>query len=265
MSACPVCGSESVAIGFVPARFPLRRCARCGHRFLELGGFDVSAAYGDGYEGFRPDATFDARMRAFFEQHVLPRAPGGSLLDVGCGGGALLRIATALGFDALGFDLSPAAVAACEAKGLRAVAGDFLTHDFGAQRFGLITCWDVLEHLPDPRPFVERAHALLEPGGWFVAKVPLHGEVSVRAVASIPRLAGPVLSVPVHVQFYTRHSLDGLLGDRFAPKRWIEGGGMHRRATEGNLRRRLARRVVRAIHTASGDASLVVLAQRPVG
>jgi SAM-dependent methyltransferase len=263
MSACPICGSESRALGLVPARFPLRRCRRCGHRFAELDGYDVEGAYVEGYEGFRDDATFDARIRAFLEQHLLPRAQSGPLLDVGCGGGTVLRIAGGLGFDALGFDLSEAAVEACRSKGLQAIAGDFTRHDFADRRFRVITFWDVLEHLPEPGPFLARAHALLEPGGWLIAKVPLHGDWSLRTAGAVPRLAAPVLGVPVHVQFYTQESLDELLGPRFVQKRWIELGPMREGASGGRVRRRLARRVVRSIHALSGDGNLVVVAQRP--
>jgi PAS domain-containing protein len=108
-----------------------------------------------------------------------------------------------------------------------------------------------------------RAHALLEPGGWLIAKVPLHGDWSLRTAGAVPRLAAPVLGVPVHVQFYTQESLDELLGPRFVQKRWIELGPMREGASGGRVRRRLARRVVRSIHALSGDGNLVVVAQRP--
>jgi SAM-dependent methyltransferase len=263
MARCTVCGSETRVLGGRGAAFPLSLCPRCGHRFAEVGGYDLSRAYGEDYDGFRPDLRFEESLRAFFRAHVVPRAPEGKLLDVGCGAGTALRIAGEFGFDALGFDVSQAAADACVAKGLRAVAGDFVRHDFGDSRFRMVTFWDVLEHLPDPAGAVRRSFELLEPGGWFLAKVPLHGKLSVIASGLVPRLAAPVLAVPEHVQFFTRQSLDTLLGARFTQKRWIELEAMRTPSTGGGLRRRFARRVVRAIQTASGDANLVVIAQRP--
>jgi SAM-dependent methyltransferase len=48
---------------------------------------------------------------------------------------------------------------------LEGVEGDFLTHDFGGQRFDVITHWGVLEHFDDPGPILRRSAQLLAPGG----------------------------------------------------------------------------------------------------
>jgi SAM-dependent methyltransferase len=262
MIPCPICGGASRAMGLLPSRFPLRSCPECSHRFADVGDYDLSSAYGEGYEGFREDPVFGARVRSFFREQLLARTKPGPLLDVGCGGGTAVRVAGELGFEALGFDVSEAAAELCASKGLAAIAGDFPSYDFGERRFRVITFWDVLEHLPRPTRFVDRAFELLEPGGWLVAKVPLHGQGSVRLAGAVPRLARSVLGVPMHIQFFTEPSFDRMLGPRFVEQRRIDIGAMREPTKGGRLRRRLARRIVRTIHETSGDGNLVVLAQR---
>lgn len=50
--------------------------------------------------------------------------PGSSVLDVGCGDGALLAALRAMGCDARGMEIDPANVAECVARGLSVIQGD---------------------------------------------------------------------------------------------------------------------------------------------
>lgn len=51
--------------------------------------------------------------------------------------------------------------------------GDLETFDYGARRFDLIVCWDVLEHLERPHAAIERLVGALQPGGRLIVKGPL--------------------------------------------------------------------------------------------
>jgi SAM-dependent methyltransferase len=51
--------------------------------------------------------------------------------------------------------------------------GDLETFDYGARRFDLVVCWDVLEHLERPEAAIERLVAILQPGGRLIVKGPL--------------------------------------------------------------------------------------------
>ena len=54
-------------------------------------------------------------------------------------------------------------------KSVRGLQGDFLDHDFGDQRFDIVTCLQVLEHVPQPKRF---ARKLLSIGDRVVVSVP---------------------------------------------------------------------------------------------
>ena len=97
---------------------------------------------------------------------------GKTVLDIGCGGGILAESMAARGATVTGIDLAPGplAVARLHLKetGLnvdyRAVAAE----DFAAERpaaFDVVTCMEMLEHVPDPASTVAACARLVKPGG----------------------------------------------------------------------------------------------------
>jgi len=108
------------------------------------------------------------------------RVPAGRLLDVGCGPGLLLDEARALGYDAMGLELSrDAARHAREALGLdvREIALEDFEDDEG---FDVVVLADVIEHLEDPLGGIERCARLLRPGGALCVVTPDPSSVAAR-------------------------------------------------------------------------------------
>ena len=90
----------------------------------------------------------------------------GRLLDVGAGDGAFLQAAVDEGWEAVG--LEPAAERDREdERGFRIIAGTVDDLD-SAERFDVITLWDVIEHVDDPRGLIEKCVSLLNIGGYLV-------------------------------------------------------------------------------------------------
>ena len=103
----------------------------------------------------------------------LGEIPHDSVLDVGCGTGAMLeRIAERWpGGDFAGVDLSPAMVLAAQEKlGSRAhiQPGDAEALPFPDRRFQSVLCCDSFHHYPDPQAALKEIHRVLEPGGVFL-------------------------------------------------------------------------------------------------
>ena len=99
---------------------------------------------------------------------------GKRVLDVGCGGGILADSMARRGADVLGIDLAakPLKVAqlhAIEAAtpriAYREVAVEALAAEMPAQ-FDVVTCMEMLEHVPDPGSVVASCARLVKPGGW---------------------------------------------------------------------------------------------------
>ena len=97
---------------------------------------------------------------------------GKTVLDVGCGGGILAESMAARGAAVTGIDLAekPLKVAQLHLleSGLqvdyRLVAAETLAQE-GPETFDIVTCMEMLEHVPDPSATVTACAELLKPGG----------------------------------------------------------------------------------------------------
>ncbi len=97
----------------------------------------------------------DQKMQ--FRHHAcLDLIKEGTVLDVGCGDGLLLKLLTDRGVTAEGVDFSPEAVRKCEAKGIKATLHD--TNNplpFPDNMFDYVLAIDVLEHQYHPLPLLK--------------------------------------------------------------------------------------------------------------
>jgi 2-polyprenyl-6-hydroxyphenyl methylase/3-demethylubiquinone-9 3-methyltransferase len=97
---------------------------------------------------------------------------GKQALDVGCGGGILSEAMARAGAQVLGIDLSQRVLDVAELHALegkvaveyRAVAAEDLAQERPAA-FDVVTCMEMLEHVPDPAASVAALAALAKPGG----------------------------------------------------------------------------------------------------
>ena len=99
---------------------------------------------------------------------------GKKILDVGCGGGILSESMARRGADVTGIDLGSenlkAATVHAEQSGLSAtlryqhVAVETFATEHAAQ-FDVVTCMEMLEHVPDPASIVQACYDMLAPGG----------------------------------------------------------------------------------------------------
>ena len=97
---------------------------------------------------------------------------GARVLDVGCGGGILAESMAARGADVTGIDLSekPLAVAALHGleSGIVVKYERIAAEDIAAREpasFDVVTCMEMLEHVPDPAAVVQACATLVKPGG----------------------------------------------------------------------------------------------------
>lgn len=96
------------------------------------------------------------------------------VLDVGCGGGILADAMARKGARVLGIDLSTKALkvaqlhameAQTEGVSYREISAEALAFE-RAEQFDVVTCMEMLEHVPDPASVVRACAALVKPGGW---------------------------------------------------------------------------------------------------
>lgn len=102
---------------------------------------------------------------------------GARLLDVGCGRGDFVRGMQARGWEAMGLDPSPRAVAAAQRQGLPVVQGTLATCAWPAGYFHAITFLDSFEHCSHPRATLAAVVRLLAPGGELLIRFPNFGSI----------------------------------------------------------------------------------------
>ena len=98
---------------------------------------------------------------------------GKKVLDVGCGGGILTESIAQSGADTCGIDLSQKALKVAELHALevgatltyRSIAVEALAEE-QPEQYDVVTCMEMLEHVPDPASIVQACADLVKPGGW---------------------------------------------------------------------------------------------------
>jgi len=97
---------------------------------------------------------------------------GKKVVDIGCGGGILAESIAQSGADTTGIDLSEKALKVAELHALevganltyRAISAEDLAQE-QAEQYDVVTCMEMLEHVPDPASVVRACAALCKPGG----------------------------------------------------------------------------------------------------
>ena len=137
----------------------------------EIGKFDaIAGRFWDEHGPFRPLHQLNpVRMRFITERAV---TAGARAIDVGCGGGLVSEGLARAGATVTGIDLAEGMIEVARlhaaAHGLsidyRLAAGEALAaQEPGA--FDIVTCMEMLEHVPDPASMLTTLAALTRPGG----------------------------------------------------------------------------------------------------
>src|SRR5271165_464622 len=131
---------------------------------------DLAHRWWDPKGAFRPLHELNPVRLQWIENQV--RLAGCSVVDVGCGGGILAEAMSARGARVLGIDLAGKSLQVARLHALesgaaveyRAVAAEELAQQQPAQ-FDLVTCMEMLEHVPDPAQTIAACAQLVRPGG----------------------------------------------------------------------------------------------------
>ena len=97
---------------------------------------------------------------------------GQKVLDVGCGGGILSEAMAQRGAEVTGIDMGEAPLAVARLHQLesgvevtyRQITAEALAEEMPGQ-FDVVTCLEMLEHVPDPASIIQACYSLVKPGG----------------------------------------------------------------------------------------------------
>jgi len=184
---CTICGSRHLHYSFTLKQHRIVRCDDCGFMLSNPQPTDeiLDRIYDENYILFSPDHEMlehiEALKKSTAERYLdllLPSgcSSSGSLLEIGCGAGYLLSRAAARGLTVTGVDYSPYACEIARRK-LEGFPGEVIQGEISAltgqkQHFDYIVFCDVLEHVRDPRNFLQSVNNLLKPNGTIFCIVP---------------------------------------------------------------------------------------------
>jgi len=129
--------------------------------------------YGYRHLSTGPLAGLLTPLAALFTETTAPKfVAGGRLLDVGCGNGRFLRTMRSLGWMVDGVEFSDDGVRVCRKAELPVHHGDLASAAFPDAHFDVITVRHVIEHIPEPQPFIRELARILKPGGTLIMETP---------------------------------------------------------------------------------------------
>lgn len=134
---------------------------------------DLAHRWWDPESEFRPLHQINPLRLAWIEQ-LAGGLGGKQVLDVGCGGGILADSMARKGAEVLGIDLATKALRVAQLHALEAQTSGVTYREVAAEalaaecpaRFDVVTCMEMLEHVPDPASVVAACSTLVKPGGW---------------------------------------------------------------------------------------------------
>jgi 2-polyprenyl-6-hydroxyphenyl methylase/3-demethylubiquinone-9 3-methyltransferase len=132
----------------------------------------LAARWWDPESEFRPLHQINP-LRLGWIERLAGSLAGRSAIDVGCGGGILAEAMARKGAQVTGIDLADKALKVAELHGLESgvqVRYEKIAAEAMAERepaaFDVVTCMEMLEHVPDPASTVAACARMARPGGW---------------------------------------------------------------------------------------------------
>lgn len=133
-------------------------------------------AFEERYRG--PRELIKSRLNAYlpFIEPLLAQQDSAKAIDLGCGRGEWLELASELGFNAVGVDLDDGMLAACLERKLNAQKADALKtlRELSEESVVLVSAFHVVEHMAftDVRVLIREALRVLKPGGLLILETP---------------------------------------------------------------------------------------------
>lgn len=221
---CPACSLKKYKMEFSKGGFKFVRCDYCKTLFISPrpGGELLSAYYSRGKSGEywskvifpatekkRREMIFVPRVelvKALLNKHRLP-APK-ILLEVGAGWGQFLEVAREkrLAKNYIAVEPSEGCADKLKEKGFRVIK-EMIENVKIKEKIDAIACFELIEHLFDPKEFIKSCYRLLAPGGIIILSTPNESGFDLRVLGKLSdNIAGPN-----HLNYFNRASLEKLL------------------------------------------------------
>lgn len=192
---CPLCECFDPKVWLTgPDRFngrkkhyKLLRCPACSLVWLHEPPppAEMGQHYGDDYDRVIASAAEAPDHWLGRRDEVISHKSGGVALDLGCGSGGFLSTLKNPSWKLYGIEMSEAMAKVAEHRsGADVFVGDILDAPFPPASFDLITCFNVFEHVYQPKAVLSKVSEWLKPGGIFYTLMPNIDSAGVRIFRS---------------------------------------------------------------------------------
>lgn len=222
---CRICNSSNTAFYCKKEGYNIMRCRDCGCGFLDLNNvlFDPLSFYqtyynsgpakdfNRGYDNYfaleKPfKLAFKRRLDKLLSYQKF-NLENRSLLDIGCGPGFFLDLASKY-FDVHGVEISRQAAEYAKNKlNLKVVNDSFRSGLFSHSQFDIVTLWDTIEHINNPDELLHEISNILKNNGILAFTT---GDFE-SIISKITRRKWHLLTIPEHLFFFSKHGMRRLL------------------------------------------------------
>lgn len=177
--------------------------------FYRQRGSDQSGTEGYFNEGYLADSEGHLIKARRVLKEIGNVKKGGTLLDIGCGGGFMVKVAEEAGWDATGIELSDNLVAYAQ-ENLQAsvLRADFDDAPFPDEHFDVITMFNVLSHLRNPSDTFTKINSILKKEGLFVFETGNKGALSTKEEGEV---LGESWGTPDHLYHFSERTIAAVL------------------------------------------------------
>lgn len=221
-NSCILCDSTQLKPlkGFEKAY--LSKCIQCGFVFSTcIPTFQELTAHYEGYG--RNDYLSDLTIKRYHQLMDMfePYRKTNKILDVGCGIGYFLDVAKERGWEVHGTEYTDKAIEICSSKGIHMQKGVLNAENYEPESFDIVTSFEVIEHINNPREELKNIVNLMRKGGAFYITTPNFNSLlryHLKADYNI-------VTWPEHLSYYTPQTLTKLLKKVGLKKKFIETTG----------------------------------------
>ena len=176
---CYLCGSREPKIAFKKLGWNILQCKSCGVYNLDFAGeyqqfirkyydrgFFTGGSNRAGYLSYEGDRKAEDKNMANYLKGLRKFVHSGELLDVGCATGLFMLQAEKAGFTVTGLDVSEYATRIAKKRFRGRIKSESIENaSYAPGSFNVITLFDVIEHLEDPRAVLVKLHGYLKKNG----------------------------------------------------------------------------------------------------
>jgi 2-polyprenyl-3-methyl-5-hydroxy-6-metoxy-1,4-benzoquinol methylase len=216
---CPVCDSPPGQGLFVKDGFRHVRCPRCDLIYVSLIlREDLMTKYWREELAWTrvllsgPQMDMDQAKYDYGLDLASAYLEGRRVLDVGTGTGGFVRQAGLRGWETMALELNVESVENLRNEGIRVIVKPLELADMASGSFDLVSMWEVMEHLAEPRTVLSEARRLLSDDGALLVMVPNSASLVTRLLHEKSHTFGG----HSHLNHFNPRSLSAILeGQRF--------------------------------------------------